>query len=112
MIIAVDYGEKTCGLAQSVEGKFATPLISVKTQAIFSKLKELNPEVVVIGISEGKSKEAAEKFAKLVENMLGCRVELVDETLTTVEAQKLSKDKDKEHSLAAAIILERYLGNV
>ncbi len=112
MIIAIDYGDAHCGLAQSVEGKFATPLNSVKTQTIFSKLKELHPEILVVGISEGKSKEAAEKFAKTVANMLGCRVELIDETLTTIEAQKLGKNKDREHSLAAAIILERFLENV
>lgn len=112
MIIAVDYGERTCGLARSIEGQFATPLPQIKTKNILKILKDIDPEILVVGISEGKSKESAQKFAKEVENVLGCKVEFVDETLTTVEAQKLSKNKEKQHSLAAAIILERYLGNV
>lgn len=112
MIIAVDYGERTCGVAQSVEGKFATPIDAVKTDKVLDFLKKINPGILVVGISEGKSKEAAQKFAKEVESVLRCKVEFVDETLTSVEAQKLSKDKKKQHSLAAAIILERYLGNV
>jgi len=112
MIIAVDYGLKMCGLAQSVEGKFATPIDPVKTEKIIETLKNLTPEIVVVGVSEGKSKILATEFAKEVETMLRCRVELVDETLTTIEAQKLSKNKTKEHSLAAALILERFLDNV
>lgn len=112
MIIAIDYGERTCGVAQSTEKAFASPLPAVQTKNILKILKDFNPGILVVGISEGKSKEAAQKFAKEVKDVLRCKVEFVDETLTSVEAQKLSKDKKKQHSLAAAIILERYLGNV
>ena len=110
MIVAVDYGDSWCGVATS-EGEIPEPYGVVKTKNVVSELKKLNPKVVVVGVSEGKSAEKARKFAKSLEDMLLWKVETVDETLTTVEAQNLSKDKKDQHAIAAALILERYLEN-
>jgi len=41
-----------------------------------------------------------------------CPVETVDETLTSFEAKKIKKDKKKQHAVAAALILQRYLDNI
>ncbi len=109
MIIAIDYGEKNCGLAVSYEGLIAEPLESVKTEKIFKKLIDLQPEEVVVGVSENFSAQKAREFAKGLQNMLPCPVVTVDETLTSVEAEKLSQDKGRQHAVAAALILERYL---
>lgn len=98
MIIAIDYGLAKCGLAVSWEGKLAEPLKIVKTEKLKEEIKRLKPDKIVVGDS---------KFAKDIENVLGCKVEFVDETLTTIEAQKISKKPDD--AIAAAIILQRYL---
>lgn len=110
MFVAVDYGDAWCGLAIS-EGEIPEPYGVVATQKIIAELKKLNPETVVVGISEGKSALKAQKFAKSLENMLLWKIETADETLTSVEAQNLSKDKKDQHAIAAALILERYLEN-
>ncbi|OGG07323.1 hypothetical protein A2872_03850 [Candidatus Gottesmanbacteria bacterium RIFCSPHIGHO2_01_FULL_42_12] len=111
MIIAVDYGKSLCGLAVSYEGKLAEPLCSVKTEKVIQKIKSLNPDMVIVGISAGESANLALGFAKEVENMLGLKTELVDETLTTIEARQITNKKD-DNAIAAAIILERFLENV
>jgi RNase H-fold protein (predicted Holliday junction resolvase) len=98
MIIAIDYGLKKCGLAVSYEGKLAEPLKIIKTANLKKEIERLKPDKIIVGDS---------KFAKDIENMLGCKVEFVDESLSTVEAQGISKKPDD--AIAAAIILQRYL---
>lgn len=101
MILAIDYGLAKCGLAVSFEGKFAQPLEVIKTEKLAEKVKELKPDKIIVGDS---------RFAKSIGDMLGLPVEFVDESLTTVEAQQIKKGQDD--AVAAAIILNRYLGNV
>lgn len=108
MLVGIDYGDSHCGLAVS-EGQIASPLKSVPTRNLVYELKKLNPSIIVVGVSEGKMGEKIEKFAKELSKMLILKVELVDETLTSYEARKLTKNRDREHSLAAAFILQRYL---
>ena len=106
MILGIDYGPKNIGLAIS-EGFIAEPLKVVHSlEEIKKVITELNIEKIIVGISEGKSRELAEKFGNELQSVVGLPVEFVDETLTTHEAG------DKEHSKAAAIILQRYLDNV
>lgn len=94
---------RNIGLATS-EGTLAEPY------GVVSSLPEIQQIVakmgitkIVVGISEGKSKERAIGFGKKLKSMLGLPVEFIDETLTTYEAG------GKNHAKAAAIILQRYL---
>lgn len=108
MFVAVDYGDSWCGVATS-EGELASPYGVVKRANIVRELKKLNPETVVIGISEGESAQKSREFAKTLAAMLIWKIETVDETLTSIEAQALTRDKKDQHAIAAALILERFL---
>lgn len=113
MILGIDYGLRNIGLATS-EGSLAEPYGTVyNVSGIKNVVAKLGITKVVVGISEGKSKDRAIGFGKKLKNMLGLPVEFVDETLTTVEANSLRKQskpkKIQEHARAAAIILQRYL---
>lgn len=109
MILGLDYGLKNIGLATS-EGEIAEPLKTLAVSGQRSAVREIQNIVkkyqidkVIVGISEGKSKERAIGFGKKLGNMLGLPVEFVDETLSSYEAGA------KAHAKAAAIILQRYL---
>lgn len=110
MILGIDYGDKWCGLAVS-EGSLASPLKSVALENIFDEIAKLQPEKVVVGVSEGRMAQRTLKFVERLKEKFP--VETVDETLTSLEAEKIrSKDKLKQHSIAAALILQRYLDNI
>lgn len=72
---------------------------------------------VVIGISEGRMARKTRDFGKRLKKATGLPVEYQDETLTSEEAKKLmveiGKPKKKRQkqadSIAAALILQRYL---
>ncbi|MCL4397838.1 RuvX/YqgF family protein [Patescibacteria group bacterium] len=112
MILGVDYGESWCGIATS-EGSLADPLKTVPTKNIFAEVERLKPEKVVVGISE---KNMAKKTLVFVDKLAAWTkmpIETVDETLTSVEAAGIkTKDKQKQHAVAAALILQRYLDNM
>lgn len=118
-ILGIDYGRRKIGLAIA-EGPLAEPLrviqysdIKMLGEKIGKIIKELRIEKVVVGVSEGEMGEESKKFAQ----SLGA--ETFDETLTTHEAQKLSrlagikrkKRKSMEDAFAAAIMLQSYLEN-
>lgn len=107
MILGIDYGEKWCGVAQS-EGSLAAPLKTVLTKNILAEIKKLNPEKIVVGISENKMADQTRRFIKSLPGL----VETVDETLTSYEAQKIKKKRADQHAVAAALILNRYLDNM
>ncbi len=106
MILGVDFGLKNIGLAIS-EGFIAEPLKTVHSLSEIKKIAgDLKIAKIIVGISEGKSRRLAEEFGNDLKNVLGLPVEFVDETLTSHEAGQ------KNHSKAAAIILQRYLDDV
>lgn len=103
MILGVDYGLKNIGLAIS-GGYIAEPLKIVYSISEIKKIvSDFKIEKIVVGVSEGKSKELAISFGKKLESMLGLPVDFIDETLSSYEAGA------KAHARAAAIILQRYL---
>jgi RNase H-fold protein (predicted Holliday junction resolvase) len=52
-------------------------------------------------------------FVQKLHQWTKCPVETIDETLTSVEARKIKvKDKQKQHAVAAALILQRYLDSM
>ncbi|MBI3888142.1 pre-16S rRNA-processing nuclease YqgF [Candidatus Microgenomates bacterium] len=112
MILGIDYGEKWCGLATS-EGSLAEPLNTVNLANIFEEVERLKPEKIVVGISEKNMAKKTLVFVEKLKVWTKVPVETIDETLTSVEASNIkSKDKQKQHAIAAALILQRYLDSM
>lgn len=110
MILGIDYGEKWCGLATS-EGSLAEPLITIPTNKIFEEVERLKPEKIVVGVSEKNMAKKTLVFVGKLQEWVKVPVETIDETLTSVEAANIkTKNKQKQHAVAAALILQRYLG--
>lgn len=116
MILGIDYGRSHLGLATS-EGSLAKPEETIvikdrgsETKDIEQRAREWKVDRIVIGVSEGKMADETKVWGKKLSEMLQLPVEFVDETLSSVEAGE-SKDKTRDHSKAAAVILQRYLDN-
>ncbi|MBO5387410.1 MAG: Holliday junction resolvase RuvX [Lachnospiraceae bacterium] len=133
-VIGLDYGTKTVGVAVSDETKLiAQPLVTIERKqanklrqtyaAIEAIIAEQDVELIVLGNpknmnnTEGERVQAAKEFKEALERRTGLPVVLVDERLTTVEANRILEDTGvalsarKEHidKMAAAIILQNYL---
>ena len=133
-VIGLDYGTKTVGVAISDEMKLiAQPLTTIERKqanklrqtyaAIEQIIVEQQVELIVLGYpknmnnTEGERVEATKEFKEALERRTGLPVVLVDERLTTVEANRILEDTGvavsarKEHidKMAAAIILQNYL---
>jgi len=112
MIIGIDYGEKWCGLAQS-QGSLSEPLKTVPTKNIFEEVERLKPEKIVVGLSEKNMAKKTLVFVEKLHQWVQFSVETVDETLTSLEAEKIrGRDRQKQHAIAAALILQRFLDNM
>ena len=130
-ILGLDLGTKTLGLA--ITDKSNT-LASVLGVLKFNEYKELIPKLrdiiseknitlLVLGLpknmdnSLGFAAERSLNFKGLLEKEFGLPIELIDERLTTVVAEKVlleadlsrKKRKDVIDGVAAAFILESYL---
>ncbi len=133
-VIGLDYGTKTVGVAISDETKLiAQPLVTIERKqanklrqtyaAIEEIIREQDVELIVLGYpknmnnTEGERAMATQEFKEALERRTGLEVVLVDERLTTVEANRILEDTGvalsgrKEHidKMAAAIILQNYL---
>ena len=124
MILGVDLGQKTTGIAVS-EGQFASPHKTITHKSVGEAArkvnqicKELGADTVVIGIVEGKIRPMFESFAKLLKSQnSSLKTIFCDETLTTRQAYdimiKLNIPRNirakKEHEVAASLILQSYL---
>lgn len=133
-VIGLDYGTKTVGVAVSDETKLiAQPLVTIERKqanklrqtyaAIEAIIAEQDVELIVLGNpknmnnTEGERVQATKEFKEALERRTGLPVVLVDERLTTVEANRILEDTGvalsarKEHidKMAAAIILQNYL---
>lgn len=122
-ILGIDYGLRKIGLAVA-EGKLAEPLKVIRVngdEEAVEKVKQVvqveQVEQVIIGISEGKTAEETKKFSQNLKGEIRIPVELFDETLSTHEAQELSREsgmnrkkrKNMEDAFAACIMLQNYL---
>lgn len=123
-ILAIDYGLKKIGLAiGEEETRLAEPYTVIRLDRqseIFNKIERIisenEIEMVVVGISEGKMSEVTKRFAEKLGKLTNVKIVFQDETLTTFEAMKLSKEanlkrvkrKKMEDAFAACLILERY----
>lgn len=124
MYLGIDLGEKTTGLAIS-ESSLATPYqtITHKNQEeavakVVDICQRLQVDTVVLGYVEGKIKTIFETFAlKLQQQLPHVKLEMWDESLTSGQAQEYMiklqvpklKRQEKEHEVAASIILQSFL---
>ena len=124
MILGIDLGQKTTGIAIS-EGQLATPYktITHKSQKeavlkIAELCDELGVNKLVVGYVEGKIKSYFDNFVRnFKKEKPKIEVVMVDGTLTTRQATEtmiklqLSRKKrqKKEHEMAASQILQSYL---
>jgi putative Holliday junction resolvase len=86
-------------------------------------INELKIEVLVLGYpknmnnSEGEAVERVMKFKNILESKTSMNINLIDERLSTVEAEKYLINEDKSRnkrkkiidSVAASVILDTYL---
>lgn len=130
-VLAVDPGTKHVGLAVSdPTGTIATPLPPVAAApagTLAARLAELAlqhaAERLVVGLprnmdgSQGEAARAARSLARELGRATGLRVDLVDERLSSVAAERAlvaggvrrARRKELAHGAAAAIILEGWL---
>lgn len=144
-ILAVDYGRARMGLALAdAETRMAQPLSTmerVNRNEDMRRLRELVREhgvkQIVVGLplrldgTRGEMAEEVERFAQRVRKQIGLPVELVDERLTSWEAERLLEEvqgrfiheeklaggkktknaqaKMSVDAVAAAVILKEYL---
>lgn len=144
-ILAVDYGRARIGLALAdTETQMARPLSTmerINRNEDMRRLRELVREhgvkQIVVGLplrldgSRGEMAEEVERFAQRVRKQIGVPVEMVDERLTSWEAERLLEETQRRFmrdetragykkgkmaegkmtvdAVAAAVILKEYL---
>ena len=144
-ILSIDYGRERIGLAiADANVKMAQPLGTmerINRNEDMRRLRELVREhgvkQLVVGLplkldgTRGEMAEEAERFARRVQKQIGVPVELLDERLTSWEAERLLEETqgrslhaDKSHggrkqkrpparatvdAVAAAVVLKEYL---
>ena len=131
IVLALDPGTKRIGLAVSdPHGSFALPLdpVAVGTDeehlaSIARAAAARRVERILVGLplrldgTEGPAAKAARAFAAAVERTTGLAVELVDERLTTAQAEReliargmrREKRREKIDSVAASLLLQAWL---
>lgn len=144
-ILSIDYGRERMGLAiADANAQMAQPLSTIERvnrNEDMRRLRELVREhgvrQVVVGLplrldgTRGEMAEEAERFARRIQKQIGVPVELVDERLTSWEAERLLEEMQgrfihaeksfggRKHkkgperatvdAVAAAVILKEYL---
>ena len=122
--VALDVGEKRIGISISEDGVFAFPFKTVAPENLEQELVSLGRiNKIIVGLPrnmDGSLGFQAEKIKSFVndnlEKYLG-KIEYIDETATSIEAEKIirteGKDSKKNSELidayAAKIILEDWL---
>lgn len=130
-ILGLDLGTKTLGIAITDKlGLIANPLKTLRYNDYSFLIKELENiineykvDLIVLGYPKnmnntiGPAAKRSIEFKTLIENMLNIEVKLVDERLSTSEAERVLIDNDTSRkdrkkvidTVAATIILESYL---
>ena len=130
--VGIDLGEKRIGVAISdSSGNLATPYDVVfrtgnrdqEHQQIRAIVEEVEAEILVIGLplsldgSEGQAAQGAREEAKAIAQAIAVPVEMHDERLTTVEAERLLREQGLKgperrkvvDKVAAAILLQAWM---
>jgi putative Holliday junction resolvase len=128
-IMAVDLGTVRTGVAVSDElGMLAQPWKTLPggeaaLEAVVSAVGELKPVRVLVGLprnmdgSDGPAAEGARAFADQLKSRLPCPVDLWDERLTTVSAQRALRESGRKardqrgvvDQVAAQFLLQSWL---
>ncbi|MBI3282678.1 Holliday junction resolvase RuvX [Candidatus Curtissbacteria bacterium] len=124
MFLGIDLGQKTTGLAIS-SGELASPYKTITHKSlddalakVLAEINNLNASAVVVGFVEGKIKPMFVNFAKKLQKQKpDLKIVLWDETLTSRQATEtvvklgIAKRRraQKQHEVAAALILQSYL---
>ncbi len=136
-VMGLDYGKSTVGVAISDSmGLTAQPIETItrkgekKLRTTYARIRELieeyQVEKIVVGLplhmngEKGDRAIKSEEFAAELETKVGLSVELIDERMTTVSAErvldegKVKKQDQKAYvdKLAASFILQAYLESV
>lgn len=134
-VLGLDLGSRTLGISISdVDGIIATSYTVIRHNEEYDNLveevkkivDEKNAEKIVLGLPKnmngtiGEKGELSYKFKDMLEKALNISVELMDERLTTVQANNMlirndtSRKKRKKvvDSIAATIILQSYLDKI
>ena len=124
-ILGIDYGRSKMGLAMA-DGPLAEPIkvlhykdTKIVADQIKRFIEENQIEKVVIGISEGAMGKESKNFSKSFSEMIDVPVETSDETLSTQDAQMMSREAGigpkrrrlMEDAFAACVMLQNYLDN-
>lgn len=124
-ILGIDYGRSKMGIALA-DGPLAEPLKVIRyenTKIVAEQIKKIieaeKIEKVVVGVSEGEMGKESTNFSKSFSEMLKIPVVTSDETLSTQDAQILSREAgikqkrrhEMEDAYAACIMLQNYLDN-
>lgn len=129
--LGLDLGSRTLGMALSDSmGIIASSYKIIRHNEEYKKLvyevkdvvREKNIDKIILGLPKnmnntiGPKGELSFKFKEMLEEKIGIPVELVDERMTTIEAERMlisndtsRKKKKVIDSLAATIILQSYL---
>lgn len=127
-VLGFDFGEKRIGVAtgQTITGS-ATPLTTLHSknqkpdwESIEKLISEWSPDALIVGLPfylDGTSSEMtqkAERFSRQLEGRFHLPVHLINESLSSFEAeQHLSKktqhNKEEIDKIAAAIIVQSWL---
>lgn len=132
-VLAVDFGDSRTGLASTDwTGTIRIPLDPIDlrnddagvAQEIAKLCRQRETQRIVVGLplsrdgSEGPRAQRTRKFIEVLKKAVDLEVDTVDESHSTTEAHerlkamgvKAAKRKHIEDSVAALVILERYLG--
>jgi putative pre-16S rRNA nuclease len=131
-VLAVDFGDRRTGLAATdPTGTIVVPLDAILrtsdaqcAQAIAELARERDSEVIVVGMpldaegNEGARARRTHEFIAALAKVAPCAVEGVDESHSTDRAHELLREgglkaarrKKLADSVAAIVILERFLG--
>jgi len=117
-LLGLDYGRSRIGLAIAVDSIIDTRgFLDYKKLklGVFDQIKAFvdqeKIDKIIVGTSEGKMSEEISAFVDQLKEFVNLPIELVDETLTSFEAEQMVgwKDKGKVDSVSAALILQRHL---
>ncbi len=128
-VMAIDLGAVRTGVAVSDElGMLAQPWKTLPggeaaLEAVGVAVNEIKPSRVLVGLprnmdgSYGPAAESARAFADQLRGVAGCPVELWDERLTTVAAQRALRESGRKardqrgvvDQVAAQILLQSWL---
>lgn len=132
-ILGIDYGERRLGIAISDDtNTIATPLKHItNNNEVFDTVKSIitkyNVRTIVLGLpinldgSHSKSSKIIINFSKQIKKKLNVTVHMIDERLSSIEAENKLRESGKTpsryrsldrgiiDSAAAAIILESFI---